>query len=83
MLHSGVFLHVAQAAVMISEDKAFRRNQFASATAAKLYNGVFQTRLVEVENLFGSELASKLLHLSKTLVAEAVWQPHSFVCFSA
>lgn len=72
-------MHIAEAAVVVGEQEAFGRDKFAGAAAAELHDGVFQTGLVEAEDLFGGKFAAEALHFGQALAVNGVGEPHSFV----
>ena len=65
--------------MVVGEQQAFGRDDFARAAATELHDGVFDAGLVETEDLFRRELATHGLHFGQVLAIEGIRQPHAFV----
>ena len=79
VFHGSVALHVGEAAVVVGEQQAFGRDQFAGAAAAELHDGIFEAGLVEAENLFCRQFAAQTLHVGEVLSINGVGEPHPLI----
>ena len=74
-----MFLDGVVAAVVVGEQQAFRRNEFARTAAVEEYDGVFHRGLVDRVDVFGREAEAFCAHVVDALGDEAR-EPHALVC---
>ncbi|MPM78976.1 hypothetical protein SDC9_125991 [bioreactor metagenome] len=63
MINTAQLLYCTVTAVVVCHHESFGRYDLGGTTVSEVYDSVFQTRTVNVINLFGRKLATKLFHL--------------------
>ena len=79
VFYGAVCLNLVVAAMVVGQQQAFCRDDFACTASAKVDNGVFEAGLVYAVNIFCRELKAQLVHAVYFLSNEH-GQPHAFVC---
>ena len=78
VLHSAVTGNVVVAAVVVGEEKALVGDKLAGATLVEEDDGIFETGVVDVVDVFGSDVHASLLHGSLVFAKEH-GNPHTLV----
>ncbi len=78
VLHGGMPLDEAVAAVVVGEQEALVAHQLSGAAAAEQHHGVFQAGLVHAVDVFGRQLEALGLHVFNSLGNQG-GQPHAFI----
>ncbi len=73
------FLNLTVTAVVVGQQQALVGYHLAGAAAAKYYDGVFEARLIDAEELFGAEFEAHFVHGLDVELLEQGQQPHAFV----
>ena len=79
MLYGAEALDDAVAAVVVGQQQALRRNDFACAAASEMHDGILEGRMVDIVDVRCRQLAAHLLHGFDVHLLEQREQPHAFV----